>query len=59
MYKRQAPASVFQDVEGLRAVGLTVPETVGLLYELRQAGMDVPLDALTVEDCAAAIAKAL
>ena len=54
-----APTKVFQDVEGLRKVGLTVPETVGLLYELRQAGMDVPLDALTVEDCAAAIAKTL
>ena len=54
-----APKTVFQDVEGLRKVGLTVPETVGLLYELRQAGMDVPLDALSVEDCAAAIAKAL
>lgn len=54
-----APTMVFQDVEGLRKVGLTVPETVGLLYELRQAGMDVPLDALTVEDCAAAIAKTL
>ena len=54
-----APTMVFQDVEGLRKVGLTVPETVGLLYELRQAGMDVPLDTLTVEDCAAAIAKTL
>ena len=54
-----APRTVFQDVEGLRSVGLTVPEPVGLLYALRQAGMDVPLDALTVEECAAAIAKAL
>ena len=54
-----APRTVFQDVEGLRSVGLTVPEPVGLLYALRQAGLDVPLDALTVEECAAAIAKAL
>lgn len=53
------PSVVFQDVEGLRKVGLTVPETVGLLYELKQAGMDVPLDALSIEDCAAAIKKAL
>ncbi len=53
------PSVVFQDVEGLRKVGLTVPETVGLLYELKQAGMDVPLDALSVEDCAAAIKKVL
>ena len=38
---------------------LTVPETVGLLYELRQAGLNVPLDALSVDECAQAIAKAL
>ena len=36
-------------MEGLRSVGLTVPETIELLYELRQAGLDVPLDALSVE----------
>ena len=47
------PARVFQDVEGLRALGLEVPETVGLMYELRQAGLDVPLDALDVDGCAA------
>ena len=48
-----APAQVFQDVDGLRRLGLEVPEPVALLYELRQAGLDLPLDALTVEDCAA------
>ena len=51
------PRTVFQNVEGLRSVGLTVPETVGLLYELRQAGLNVPLDALSVDECAQAIAK--
>ncbi len=54
-----APKAVFCHVELLQSVGLTVPETVGLLYELRQAGLDVPLDALSVEECAAAIAAAL
>ena len=54
-----APRTVFQNVEGLRSVGLTVPETVGLLYELRQAGLNVPLDALSVDECAQAIAEAL
>src|SRR5699024_12193686 len=39
-------------VELLRAAGLTVPETTMLLYELRQAGFDLPLDALSVEECA-------
>ena len=54
-----APAQVFTRVEELRAMGLAAPDTGELLYALRQGGMDVPLDALTVDDCAAAICKAL
>jgi len=50
-----APGEVFQDVEGLRALGLEVPETVALLYELRKAGLPVPLDALDDESCAAVL----
>ena len=46
------PKEVFSQVELLRAAGLTVPETPMLLYELRQAGFDLPLDALSVEECA-------
>ena len=53
------PAEVFTQVDALRAMGLAAPDTVELLYGLRQNGMDVPLDALTVDDCAAAICKAL
>ena len=53
------PKTVFQQVEELKAVGLTVPDTIALLYQLRQAGVDVPLDALSVEECAAAIAQAI
>ena len=54
-----APREVFQRVEELKAVGLTVPETTQLLWELRQAGMDVPLDALSDNECAAVLAKLL
>ena len=54
-----APAEVFAQVETLRGMGLAAPDTVELLYALRQSGMDVPLTALTVDDCAAAICKAL
>ena len=50
-----SPKEVFSDVEGLRSVGLTVPYTTQLLWELRQAGYDVPLDALSDEECAAAL----
>ena len=47
-----SPEQVFQNVDGLRSLGLEVPEPVALLYELRQAGGDVPLTALTVDECA-------
>ena len=49
------PQAVFSQVERLRDMGLTVPDTVDLLDRLRRDGVDVPLDALTVEACAAAI----
>ena len=53
------PEQVFQNVDGLRSLGLEVPEPVALLYELRQSGVDVPLTALTVDECAGALAKLL
>lgn len=49
------PRKVFQRVEELKAVGLTVPETTELLWQLRQAGVDVPLDTLSDEECAQAL----
>jgi len=49
------PKEIFAEVEGLRSIGLTVPETVGLLWELREAGLDLPLDAISVDDCARAL----
>ena len=53
------PRQVFQDVEGLRSVGLTVPDTTQLLWELRQEGLDGPLDALSDEECAQALCQLL
>ncbi|MDE7003186.1 MAG: energy-coupling factor transporter ATPase [Oscillospiraceae bacterium] len=53
------PELVFQNVDGLRSLGLEVPEPVALLYELRQAGVDVPLTALTVDQCAAVLKELL
>ena len=53
-----APSEVFPQVELLRGSGLDVPATVGLLYELRRAGCDLPLDALTVEECAEVLCRA-
>ena len=53
------PKKVFQDVEGLKAVGLTVPHTTELLWQLRQEGLDLPLDALSDEECAQALYELL
>ena len=53
------PKEVFQDVEGLKAVGLTVPDTTQLMWQLRQAGLDAPLDALSDEECAQVLYKLL
>ena len=53
------PKEVFKDVEGLKAVGLTVPETTELMWQLRKEGLDVPLDALSDEECAQALYELL
>ena len=54
-----SPKEVFARVEELKAIGLTVPETVELCWELRQEGLDLPLDALSDEECAQALCKVL
>ena len=59
VYLDGPPRQIFTKVEALRQIGLTVPETVKLLDALRQDGIDVPLDAISVEECADAICKAL
>ena len=53
------PKNVFTQVELLRSVGLAVPETTELMDTLNQTGWELPLDALSVEECAAAIAAAV
>ena len=53
------PKQVFSQVEKLQSVGLTVPETTQLLYALNQEGYHLPLDALSVEECAQALKRAL
>ncbi len=53
------PKAVFQDVEGLKAAGLTVPETTELLHQLNQTGLNLPLDALSDEECAQALYEIL
>ena len=52
------PQQVFANVQKLRDAGLSVPETTQLLFELRKEGIDLPLSALSVEECAEAVFKA-
>lgn len=54
-----APKDVFRQSALLRREGLSVPVTTELLERLSAAGMALPLDALTVDACADAIASAL
>lgn len=53
------PSEVFGKPERLWAAGLDVPQTTELLYKMRRAGLDVPLDVFDVEECAAVIAEAI
>ena len=49
------PKEVFPQVELLKKAGLSVPATTQLIYELNQAGFELPLDALSTEECAQAL----
>jgi len=51
------PREVFLDINTLRETGLDIPETALLLHDLKNDGFDLPLDALSVNECAAAIYK--
>lgn len=53
------PKEVFPHVELLESVGLTVPATTKVLYALNQAGFDLPLDALSTEECAQVLLAAI
>ena len=46
------PKEVFTQVELLKSAGLDVPATTQIIYELNKAGFDLPLDALSTEECA-------
>lgn len=53
------PKEIFSRVSELYDAGLSVPQTVQLLYELKRNGMDVNLSAFSPEDCAREIRRAL
>ena len=52
------PRQVFARVAELRDMGLAAPHTVELLSALNEEGELLPLDAITVDECADAICRA-
>ena len=53
------PKEIFSRPEMMAREGLDVPETVKLLYELKQEGWNLETSALTIEECTDQIRKAL
>jgi len=53
------PREVFLDIDLLRETGLDIPETALLLHDLKSDGFDLPLDALSIDECADAIYAAI
>lgn len=55
-----APREIFTQVDALRQARLTVPQTIEVLYDLaRETGEELPIDALTVTECADTIERFL
>ncbi len=57
--KEGTPREVFSQVEALRALELDVPQPTELCFALRQAGVALPDNVLTIEECAEAILQQL
>ncbi len=53
------PKEIFSNVELLKSVGLSVPQTTELLYALKQNGFNISTDVLSIDETAEAIAKCL
>jgi len=45
------PKKVFSEVEKIKAIGLDVPQVTELLFRLRNMGIEMPDDIITVEEC--------
>lgn len=53
------PKEVFRQVDTLHKLRLDVPQATELAQQLRAAGLDMPDDCITEEECAQALAKLL
>ncbi len=53
------PKEVFSQVDLLHRLRLDVPQATELAQQLKKAGLDMPMDCITEEECAQALAKLL
>jgi len=53
------PKEVFKNVESLKKVGLDVPQTTELLYELSKNGFEINTNIISIEEAAKEIKNAL
>ncbi len=53
------PKDIFSDIKLLKDVGLDVPQTTELLYRLKQGGMNVSTDVISIEESAQRIYDAI
>ncbi len=47
-----APREIFAQVDALKGASLDVPQTIEILYELNRTGAELPLAAMSVNECA-------
>lgn len=57
--KDGTPNDVFKNVQLLKSVGLDVPQTTELLYQMQKIGFNINTNVISVEDTAKEIASAL
>ena len=53
------PEKIFENVALIKSIGLDVPQTTELLYELYREGVKVSFEKLTVDECIDEIKKIL
>lgn len=53
------PKNIFSEVKFLKSLGLDVPQVTELCYMLSKAGISIPHDVLTIEECADALMQLL
>ena len=59
LYTSDTPKNVFSHVEQLKSVGLDVPQSTELVYELKKAGYPVDSHIIDEEECVEQILRLL